>query len=71
MLLAGAYGAYERFSEAVFRSEALYEQGPLKPEGSTAVTFADFGMNNPHTAALDTHNDLQVQRRLVLEKAQG
>ncbi|WP_372814129.1 YceI family protein [Paenibacillus sp.] len=69
--MSGTLQVKDRKKDVTFRSEALYEQGQLRLEGSTVVTFADFGMKNPHTVALDTQNDIQVQLRLVLEKAQG
>ncbi|MFP7471145.1 YceI family protein [Niallia taxi] len=52
-----------------FESEAMYQNGQLLLSGSTVVTFADFGMENPHSVALDTENDLTVQLELVLDKA--
>ncbi|MNI15529.1 hypothetical protein D3C73_688290 [compost metagenome] len=51
-----------------FKTDALYSEGSIKLEGSTMVTFADFGMKNPHTVVLDTQNDLTVQLRLILKK---
>jgi polyisoprenoid-binding protein YceI len=54
--------------EVTFDSKAQYDQGQLKLEGNTLVTFADFGMKNPHTVLLDTQNDVNVQLRLVLAK---
>lgn len=52
-----------------FESEAVYQNGQLLLSGTTVVTFADFGMENPHSVALETENDLTVQLELVLEKA--
>ncbi|PYI52063.1 YceI family protein [Paenibacillus flagellatus] len=54
--------------EVTFDSNALYEQGALKLSGQTVVTFADFGMKNPHAVVLDTQNDLTVRLELVLNK---
>lgn len=54
-----------------FETEALYAQGAFKMEGSTVVTFNDFGMKNPHTVMLDTQNDVTVQLRLNLNKKQA
>lgn len=54
--------------EVTFDSKAQYDQGQLKLEGSTTVTFADFGMKNPHTVLLDTQNDVLVSLRLILAK---
>ncbi|WP_159881885.1 YceI family protein [Paenibacillus puerhi] len=66
--LAGTLTVKDKPKDVVFKSEAVYEQGQIKLQGSTTVTFADFGMKNPHTVTLDTQNELQVQLRLVLEK---
>ena len=52
-----------------FESEAMYQNGQLLLSGTTVVTFADFGMENPHSVALETENDLTVQLELVLDKA--
>lgn len=54
--------------EVTFDSKAQYVQGTIKVEGSTVVTFNDFGMENPHTVLLDTQNNVIVQLRLDLEK---
>lgn len=54
--------------EVTFDSKAQYTQGKINLEGSTVVTFDDFGMKNPHTVVLDTQNDVTVQLRLVLSK---
>jgi polyisoprenoid-binding protein YceI len=54
--------------DVTFESEALYEQGQLKLQGKTTVTFADFGMKNPHAVVLDTENNVNVQLGLVLKK---
>jgi polyisoprenoid-binding protein YceI len=55
--------------DVTFTSDALYSQGSFNIEGSTVVTFADFGMKNPHTVLLETQNDVTVQLRLVLKKS--
>ncbi|WP_409343233.1 YceI family protein [Paenibacillus sp. MBLB4367] len=57
--------------DVTFASEALYTQGAFKMEGSTVVTFHDFGMKNPHTVMLDTQNDVTVQLRLNFGKKQA
>ncbi|NHN34560.1 YceI family protein [Paenibacillus agricola] len=54
--------------DVTFTSDALLSQGALSIEGSTVVTFDDFGMKNPHTVLLDTQNNVTVQLRLVLGK---
>ncbi|MFC4100333.1 YceI family protein [Paenibacillus xanthanilyticus] len=54
--------------EVVFDSQAVYEQGQVKLEGSTIVTFADFGMKNPHQVIVETENDVKVELRLLLDK---
>ncbi|OXM14269.1 YceI family protein [Paenibacillus herberti] len=55
--------------EAVFASKAVYENGQLKLSATTTVTFADFGMKNPHNVVLETENDVGVRLELVLDKA--
>ncbi|PZD94784.1 YceI family protein [Paenibacillus sambharensis] len=57
--------------DVVFDSKAVYEQGQVKMEGSTVVTFADFGMENPHQVLVETENDVKVQLQLILNKAQA
>lgn len=52
--------------DVTFDSVAVYDQGKIKMEGSTVVTFADFGMKNPHAVVLDTQNDITVRLSLVL-----
>ncbi|WP_248923928.1 YceI family protein [Paenibacillus hamazuiensis] len=54
--------------DVTFKNDAVYSQGTIRMEGSTVVTFADFGMKNPHAVVLDTENNVTVQTRLVLEK---
>ena len=54
--------------EVQFESEAMYKGGQLLLSGNTVVTFADFGMENPHSVVMDTENDLTIQLELVLEK---
>lgn len=55
--------------EVSFDAKAVYQDGKLLLSGTTVVTFADFGMTNPHTVLLDTQNDIQVQLELILTKA--
>lgn len=52
-----------------FESEAMYQNGQILLSGTTVVTFADFGMENSHSVAIETENDLIVQLELVLDKA--
>lgn len=54
--------------EVVFTGQTVYDQGSLKLEAGTVVTFGDFGMKNPHTVVMDTENNLIVELRLVLSK---
>lgn len=54
--------------EVVFTGQTSYDQGALKLEASTVVTFSDFGMKNPHTVVMDTENNLTVELRLLLNK---
>ncbi|HZG88446.1 YceI family protein [Paenibacillus sp.] len=55
--------------DVTFAVEALYSGGEILMEGNTVVTFADFGMENPHTVVMETENNVAVQTQLVLEKA--
>ncbi|SEU01998.1 YceI family protein [Paenibacillus sp. NFR01] len=54
--------------EVTFQSQAVYSAGQLMLSGTTVVTFADFGMTNPHSIVLDTENDLEVRLELVLDR---
>jgi polyisoprenoid-binding protein YceI len=54
--------------EVTFQNEAVYDQGLLKMQGKTVVTFADFGMKNPHTVMLDTENNVTLQLSLVFKR---
>lgn len=54
--------------DVVFDSQAVYDQGQVKLEGSTVVTFADFGMENPHQVLVETQNDVKVELQLLLDK---
>ncbi|MBN2981719.1 MULTISPECIES: YceI family protein [Cohnella] len=55
--------------EVAFASKTVYQGGQLLLSGTTTVTFADFGMENPHNVVLDTENEIAVQLELVLDKA--
>ncbi|MDP4099347.1 YceI family protein [Paenibacillus sp. P96] len=55
--------------EVTFDSEVVYSGGQLLLSGTTTVTFADFGLTNPHSVVLETENDIRVQLELVLTKA--
>lgn len=52
----------------VFDGSALYDNGKLKLSASAVVTFADFGMKNPHAVVLAAENDLTVRLELVFAK---
>ena len=54
--------------EVEFASRSAYRDGQLLLSGTTTVTFADFGMKNPHNVVLDTENDIGVRLELVLTK---
>ncbi|MEW4370180.1 YceI family protein [Paenibacillus kandeliae] len=54
--------------EATFDMKSVYQDGQLLLSGTTKVTFADFGMTNPHSVVLSTENDINVQLELVLDK---
>ncbi|WP_019913409.1 YceI family protein [Paenibacillus sp. HW567] len=54
--------------DVTFDSQAVYSGGQLMLSGKTTVTFADFGMANPHSIVLDTENNLEVRLELVLAK---
>ncbi|MNJ74115.1 hypothetical protein D3C77_710020 [compost metagenome] len=55
--------------EVIFTGQAVLDQGTLKLEASTIVTFTDFGMTNPHTIIMDTENDITVELRLLFKPA--
>ncbi|WP_322905720.1 YceI family protein [Paenibacillus campi] len=54
--------------EVVFTMKGVYQDGKMLLSGATKVTFADFGMTNPHSVVLSTQNDINVQLELVLDK---
>ncbi|MCA0755449.1 YceI family protein [Paenibacillus sp. N4] len=55
--------------EVAFTGKATVEQGQLKLEAGTIVTFEDFGMKNPHNVVVQTENELTVELRLILSKS--
>lgn len=54
--------------DVTFDSEVMYQDGQLLLSGETSVTFADFGMESPHTIVLEAENELTVQLELILAK---
>ncbi|WP_334077021.1 YceI family protein [Paenibacillus sanfengchensis] len=54
--------------EVTFKAQALYQDKQVRLSGVTTVTFADFGMKNPHSVVLETENDISVRLELVLER---
>lgn len=54
--------------DVTFEAQALYQDNQVRLSGATTVTFADFGMQNPHSVVLDTENDISVRLELVLER---
>ncbi|WP_426450256.1 YceI family protein [Paenibacillus sp. S-38] len=55
--------------DVTFKTDALYSGGTIKLEGSTVVTFDDFGLKNPHAVVVDTENNITLQLRLVLAQS--
>jgi polyisoprenoid-binding protein YceI len=53
--------------DVIWNSEASKEGEMLKMKGESKVTFADFGMNNPHTVGMNTQNDLTITLQLLLK----
>ncbi|MEC0171796.1 YceI family protein [Paenibacillus graminis] len=66
--LQGTMTVKGKEKEVTFDSQAVYSGGQLMLSGTTTVTFADFGMANPHSIVLDTENNLEVRLELVLSK---
>lgn len=66
--IAGTLTVKGMAKEVTFESKAQMSGGQLKLEGSTVVTFEDFGMKNPHTVVLNTENNITVQLRLLLNR---
>ncbi|MMZ68535.1 YceI-like domain protein [compost metagenome] len=54
--------------DVIFEAQALYQDNQVRLSGVTTVTFADFGMQNPHSVVLETENDISVRLELVLER---
>ncbi|KZE74847.1 hypothetical protein AV654_28280 [Paenibacillus elgii] len=54
--------------DVTFKSDAVYSQDAIRMEGSTVVTFEDFGLKNPHAVVVSTENNVTVQLRLILKK---
>lgn len=54
--------------DVTFDSQVVYSGGQLMLSGTTTVTFADFGLSNPHSIVLETENELEVRLELVLNK---
>lgn len=55
--------------EVTVAGKAVYQGGQILLSGTTTVTFADFGMTNPHSVVLSTENDIGVQLELALDKS--
>ncbi|GFN32913.1 YceI family protein [Paenibacillus xylaniclasticus] len=68
LTMTGVLNIRGQDKEVTFDSNAMYKNGQLLLSGKTMVTFADFGMTNPHTVVLETENEFTVQVELVLEK---
>jgi len=54
--------------EVTFTGKFVYQNEQLKISAETIVTFADFGMENPHNLVVSTENDIKVQLQLVLKR---
>lgn len=52
--------------EVVFDCEALFESNQWKLKGKTAVTFADFGIENPSSAVATIEDEIIVNLQLIL-----
>ncbi|MDU7477237.1 MAG: YceI family protein [Paenibacillus macerans] len=66
--MAGTMNVKGIDKEVTFDGQALYQDNQVRLSGTTTVTFADFGLQNPHNVVLDTENDISVRLELVLEK---
>jgi len=55
--------------EVEFSGNTVLDNGVLKLEASTVVTFADYGMENPHNVVMDTENNITVELRLTLAQS--
>ncbi|MEK5165771.1 YceI family protein [Paenibacillus sp. FSL R5-0527] len=66
--MAGTMNVKGIDKEVTFDGQALYQDNQVRLSGTTTVTFADFGLQNPHNVVLETENDISVRLELVLEK---
>ncbi|MCM3703235.1 YceI family protein [Paenibacillus macerans] len=66
--MAGTINVKGIDKEVTFDGQALYQDNQVRLSGTTTVTFADFGLQNPHNVVLETENDISVRLELVLEK---
>lgn len=66
--MAGTLNVKGIDKEVTFDAQALYQNNQVRLSGATTVTFADFGLENPHNVVLETENDISVRLELVLEK---
>ncbi|MED1947933.1 MULTISPECIES: YceI family protein [Brevibacillus] len=48
-------------------ADAIYSQGKLQLEGTSVVTFGDFGLNSPHTIVAKTEENITITLRLALD----
>ncbi len=66
--MTGTLNVKGKDKEVTFDMKGVYQDGKILLSGTTQVTFADFGMTNPHSVVLSTQNDIKVQLELVLDK---
>ncbi len=66
--MTGTLNVKGKDKEVTFDMKGVYQDGKILLSGTTQVTFADFGMTNPHSVVLSTQNDINVQLELVLDK---
>lgn len=52
-----------------FDAQALYTQGKLTLDGTSTVTFADFGLKSPHAVIASTEENIDITLRLALDAA--
>ncbi|MFC8684310.1 YceI family protein [Brevibacillus porteri] len=48
-------------------ADAIYSQGKLQLEGTSVVTFGDFGLTSPHTIVAKTEENINITLRLALD----
>ncbi|WP_064201673.1 YceI family protein [Brevibacillus brevis] len=48
-------------------ADAIYSQGKLQLEGTSVVTFGDFGLTSPHTIVAKTEENITITLRLALD----